>query len=918
MPEFVNYQLQQLPIRQIDTNLVGNALATITAGNKEALQTQSALRNAIAKMDLNEAEDGFRQALYDDITKTIEDNAIEGNAYYALDDIIKQGDVLSNPALLGRVKAQQAYKQYQAQVDARTDIDQDIKDWAKELNPYSYQDKFDENGRIIGGSTWTPNFTPESALDMNKIYAIASQYIIPKKGSINGATFIDPITRETSPTYKPGMAILNETTGSYEKVTPEMAIDAINTAINNNPQFAAQMEQSWRVAKWKHDKEPNMPNLAYDGTRELSFDEYKNNLINPFINFHVRNEKIAHTTWHIAAAKTAADKTGKSDEKAVGMVNTIDGSDGNELLNYVGSQRSSPNFSINLPTRFIDQSVKNVFQKGRTPAVILGVPITELPETFDEFLRSARGKPTINIESILNPTYVSNRNIKDGNKLSFIFPNAKTLSTDEFNDVRNFYDMYGSEIGMLKRPQNFTDGQIIDFVESAIKTSSGIDSLDVDDPRIKAYKDKYGTAVNYLFDGDDSVTYNYNGYIDASDKNRLKALNIDVDGNKITLNKNNPDAAYAFVDFVNNHMDGSFEKSNNEIRADKDSMLLERQGTLRTSEFRGDYDDHIFGNPRGYSIRIGRYNNFFKDLNSDKYDVAGKKLDAGVSDDEPTVLLNTEMFNGLSVGDFVSKTVLEMTGEAKVKTMTETAARDILNLAKGNIIDRTIFIAAMDDNGNFTYRKATRDEKLKIHNELGDKTLADVTGNLTYIDGFQYRPGIVYTRENYYEGETDDGDPKYTKIPYKETVNIILGDSITDPMLNELNSADYLQIGTELTENWINNGRVIIGKSGSQPITIRPAKLSDSDNYNGKFNVYMGSDDKPSATIDASTAIAGTIAYRMMINDRASLPLTGDDSNDSELIGQYFAQNPDIYNAMLDLYGDEDSVLQIATYIFTK
>ena len=185
--ELIHYTLQERPIQpMLDLGVVQNTLATITAGNKEALQKQSELRSAIANLDLNEAEDGYKQQLYDDITKTIDDNAIEGNAYYALDDIIKkQGDIASNEGLIGRVKAQQAYKTFQAQLDdrvAKGDISADTAEWAKELNPYEYHDNYkkdeqgndilDANGNkiVIGGSTWTPKLNPTSDIDFNEVF----------------------------------------------------------------------------------------------------------------------------------------------------------------------------------------------------------------------------------------------------------------------------------------------------------------------------------------------------------------------------------------------------------------------------------------------------------------------------------------------------------------------------------------------------------------------------------------------------------------------------------------------------------------------------------------------------------------------------------------------------------------------------
>ena len=45
-------------------------------------------------MDLNEAEDEFRQQLYDDINQTVENNSIAGNAYYSLENVIAKAVIL--------------------------------------------------------------------------------------------------------------------------------------------------------------------------------------------------------------------------------------------------------------------------------------------------------------------------------------------------------------------------------------------------------------------------------------------------------------------------------------------------------------------------------------------------------------------------------------------------------------------------------------------------------------------------------------------------------------------------------------------------------------------------------------------------------------------------------------------------------
>lgn len=309
MPETLNnYVLQERPIVPgLDLGIAQNTLATITAGNKEALQQQNALRTAIAEMDLNEAEDGFRQQLYDDITKTVEDNSIEGNAYYALDDIIKkQGDIASNPGLLGRLKAQKEYKKFNETLDARVlkgDISQDTADWAKAMNPYKYQDKIDNTGKVIGGTEWKPGITPVKDIDFNDVLKLAAQYASPEAGGNTVATFLGADGKPTSnPTNSYG--VLNTVTGQWEKLTPEKLLAGVQAAMNANPEYAAGLQQAYKVLNWKYKNGQDTVGLIDPKTNKpKSFNDYVTDMINPFLRAKSYNRYVSETKYHDAAFK---------------------------------------------------------------------------------------------------------------------------------------------------------------------------------------------------------------------------------------------------------------------------------------------------------------------------------------------------------------------------------------------------------------------------------------------------------------------------------------------------------------------------------------------------------------------------------------------------------------------------------------
>ena len=64
-----------------------------------------------------------------------------GNAYSSLDDIVgTYGDITSSPGMIGRLRAQQDYKAYMDNLDKRTDLSEDYKNYYRAVNKYNYQD----------------------------------------------------------------------------------------------------------------------------------------------------------------------------------------------------------------------------------------------------------------------------------------------------------------------------------------------------------------------------------------------------------------------------------------------------------------------------------------------------------------------------------------------------------------------------------------------------------------------------------------------------------------------------------------------------------------------------------------------------------------------------------------------------------
>ena len=153
-------------VEPVNLDILHNTLSNLETTHQATVKATSELKTAIANLDLNEAEDGFRNQLLMDIENTIDNNSRYGNLAGAYDDITKiQGDIAGNPALISKLKAQQNYKQFVAEIDARQDLPEHYKEYYKRINPYK-EGIYDEQGNWIQGTKWEP--TKKAALNISK------------------------------------------------------------------------------------------------------------------------------------------------------------------------------------------------------------------------------------------------------------------------------------------------------------------------------------------------------------------------------------------------------------------------------------------------------------------------------------------------------------------------------------------------------------------------------------------------------------------------------------------------------------------------------------------------------------------------------------------------------------------------------
>lgn len=312
-------------VNPIDLEKLGQAYDTLEQGHLKAIDTASAVEAELAKLDLNEAEDEWRQQQVNKIRSAVTNNSTYGNAYGALDDVIREnGSIMSNPGMIGRLRAQQDYKKYIDNLEKRTDIPEDYKAYFKEQNTYNYKDITDSKGNIIGGSKWNPAVQEVSTVPMSQLLDKALQWAAKESGGGSQTRWLDSQGKVTNDITKSVTGeIYSSATNKWERLSKDKLAAAVAAVIENTPGAKASLDQDYKIAKWKYDKSGgNNPDITNKDGILLTPEEYLNKRIDPFYKAATYYNQTSSTTYgeawkaQLALARQAAAGSGGASNRA--------------------------------------------------------------------------------------------------------------------------------------------------------------------------------------------------------------------------------------------------------------------------------------------------------------------------------------------------------------------------------------------------------------------------------------------------------------------------------------------------------------------------------------------------------------------------------------------------------------------------
>lgn len=286
-------------VNPIDLNVLARTYNTLEQGHQQAIQTKSQIDAQLAQLDLNEAEDAWRQEQLNKVRNALTENMQYGNAYSSLDDIVgTYGDITSSPGMIGRLRAQQDYKAYMDNLDKRTDLSEDYKNYYRAVNKYNYQDITDKNGNVIGGSKWAPIDKEVSEIPMNQILNQALQWAAKEQGGGSQTRWLDVNGKVTDDITKSVTGeIYSHTKGNWQRLSKAKLAEAVKAVIENTPGAKASLEQDYKIAKWKYDQNGSNPDITDKNGILLTPEQYLAKRIDPFYNAATFYNQDSNTTY---------------------------------------------------------------------------------------------------------------------------------------------------------------------------------------------------------------------------------------------------------------------------------------------------------------------------------------------------------------------------------------------------------------------------------------------------------------------------------------------------------------------------------------------------------------------------------------------------------------------------------------------
>lgn len=235
----------------VDYGILERSFARQEARQAAAAEKSSAVDVALGKIETELHNDPETQEWFNNYKNNIRQqiaNATEVGDYAEAVNVATRlaGQVSSDSAILGRVKANQEYQTRVDETHKRAvagKISADTERWWLANNQFKYEDVTDDNGNIIGGTSYSTLQTPVDDINIAEFTQQAFKMITPK-------------VTDTKTTNADG-------TGSgYQRqwVTRQQIVDNLNNILDETPGARTAMNQRYKVEQYNYQQLLANPN----------------------------------------------------------------------------------------------------------------------------------------------------------------------------------------------------------------------------------------------------------------------------------------------------------------------------------------------------------------------------------------------------------------------------------------------------------------------------------------------------------------------------------------------------------------------------------------------------------------------------------------------------------------------------------
>ena len=469
----VNY-ISRDYIPRVDLTALGNTFNTLEEGHQAAVKAASDLEIAVSQLDMNEAEDSFKEQLVNEIRNTIDNNTLYGNAYGALDNLVAQaGNIQSDGRVIGRLRNQAAKKAYDAKVDTMA-IPDGMKQMYKEENPYYYEDGAIDTrtGRTLPGELWEAKSNPVTTVPDTEIQKYALQIAAKEAGGGERISFLDANGNETyDPSQSADGAFYRKIGTKYERLSEDKIRRAYQVAIDSIPGARDSLNQDYKYATYQYNKlvedaaqkggdtTPIIPGFTDKNGNIYSEEQWLNNKINNFADVAAYNHVYSNINFG-----DALENRRKAQAVASGGVggndSSVDFIGSNTLGTYEVEQNaysSALNARNNASQSGLD--IINRIAAGKFGDMNLGEIQRKLisekkatgPNTAAQYIINTYGENLTPIErtNLTNAFFTywkTNRQVNDIIKKAGADADALRFSDDLNNQIYSNNNKYGKEI----------------------------------------------------------------------------------------------------------------------------------------------------------------------------------------------------------------------------------------------------------------------------------------------------------------------------------------------------------------------------------------------------------------------------------------------------------------------------------------